>query len=387
MSNKAIHVLIIPSWYPQSPSDIGGSFFREQALALQKRGLKVGVISPVVRSLRDPIAYRTKFGMRYEHDNGLPTYRYNSINIAPRLPALAEYLWVMWGMKLFNEYIKEHGLPDVMHVHALDKAGFLAYKISQRYNIPYVVTEHSTVFARNIISLKKIRRLNKVVWSASGLFAVSKPFSIMLESIFGGSNWIYLPNIVSDIFFDSIKNNKKDSDLYTFINICMLTEKKKVDNLILAFKKLSDKYSNVHLKIGGDGGCRQSLELLVDQLALRDKVEFLGALSRIGVLENLQNSDAFVLSSEYETFGVVLIEALATGIPVISTKSGGPESIITSEVGVLVDKNSIQTLFDGMEYVYTNRHKFTSNIIKQYCKDNFSEDVIVNKLMEIYQGI
>ncbi|EJG2187661.1 glycosyltransferase [Citrobacter freundii] len=387
MSLKPLHVLIIPSWYPLSPSDIGGSFFREQALALKKRGVKVGVISPCVRSLRSAKVFQQPFGLHTDIDEGIPTFRYHAINVIPRMEKLFEKMWVMLGMKLFLEYKKVYGLPDIMHVHSLDRAGFLAYAISKKYNIPYIVTEHSTAFARSLISQSKKKRLLSVVSSASKQLAVSQPFSELLNSTFPNSNWIYLPNIVSDKFLLASEAKDKIDSIFTFINICMLTEKKRVENLIKAFSLLSEKYNNIQLKIGGDGVCRNDLEELAIELNIDNKIKFLGALTRDEVFIQINQADAFVLSSEYETFGVVLIEALALGKPVVATRCGGPESIVTDEVGVLVEKNSVPALCNGMEMIYTNRENLDANKIRTYCQKNFSEDAVTDKLLHIYQNI
>ncbi len=387
ISSKRIHVLIIPSWYPQSPSDIGGSFFREQALALKKRGLYVGVISPCMRSLRDPENFSKPFGLRRENDEGMPTLRYHFINFTPRMELISEKIWVMWGMKLFLEYKRKYGLPDIIHVHSLDKAAFLAFRILKRFNIPYIITEHSSIFARDLISLDKKKRLHKVVMAAEVRFAVSQPFTQLLNNVFHNSSWEYIPNVVSDDFLKPSIEVKANKEIYSFINVCFLTKNKKVDNLIKAFCLLTKKYQNLRLKIGGDGICRQGLEALALELNIFDKIEFLGKLTRDEVFTHIQQADAFVLSSEYETFGVVLIEALALGKPVVATRCGGPESIVKDEVGVLVEKNSVQALCDGMELIYKKRASFNARDIQSYCRDNFSEDAVTSKLSTRYRDI
>ena len=95
-------------------------------------------------------------------------------------------------------------------------------------------------------------------------------------------------------------------------------------------------------------------------------------------------SNAFVLSSEYETFGVVLVEALALGKPVIATKCGGPESIVTPEVGYLISKNSEKEMTDALLKLYQNWNKFNSLQIRQYCLENFSEKAVIGELTKIY---
>ena len=104
------------------------------------------------------------------------------------------------------------------------------------------------------------------------------------------------------------------------------------------------------------------------------------------VLQALQNSDAFVLSSEYETFGVVLIEAMSCGLPVISTKCGGPESIIINDkLGLLVEKNNVNALSNGMNDILNK--KYDSQDIREYVIGSFSQIAIANKLKVVYKEI
>lgn len=387
MSKNKPHILIIPSWYPKHPKDIGGSFFREQALALSKKGFKVGVIYPQIRSAKDIQGIFTKpYGSEIQNDLGLITYRWHSPNFFPKLTKLQQFIWISLGMKLFKRYIKENGLPDLIHVHSLLNGGLLAYEIYKKYNIPYIVTEHSSAFIRGFITKKDYKHLSPVVNDADYCLAVSLTFKNFLNQVFHTKKWKYLPNIVSDKFL-SQKLVHRDNLCFTFLAICGLNKNKRIDLLLKAFSNILKTSPALHLKIGGDGPERQHLESLAEQLNIKDKISFLGMLSRDAVLNEMQQADAFVLSSEFETFGVVLIEALALGKPVIATKCGGPESIITPEVGYLVENGSLDGLTDAMLKLYDNRENFNSQKIRDYCQQNFSEEAVTEKLSHIYQQV
>lgn len=157
--------------------------------------------------------------------------------------------------------------------------------------------------------------------------------------------------------------------------------------LIKAFAKAFKGNSSVKLKIGGDGEEKANLLELVRALNVEDQVFFLGQLTREQVKEEISSADAFVLSSKYETFGVVLIEALALGKPVIATKCGGPESIVTPEVGYLVENNSEEELSKAMLELIANKSKFNPENIRAYCLDNFSEEAVVAKLGKVYESV
>lgn len=91
------------------------------------------------------------------------------------------------------------------------------------------------------------------------------------------------------------------------------------------FARVLEQYPDLLLEIGGDGPEKTKLEELVTKLGINKNIKFLGQLTRDEVKNKMnEESSAFVLSSEYETFGVVVVEALALGKPVIATKCGGP---------------------------------------------------------------
>lgn len=382
-SNK-LHVLIIPSWYPRFKGDVGGSFFREQGLALHKAGANVGVVFPQINSLKSLKGLTKLRGIEVSNDEGLKTYRYHFINITPGLDVLTQKRRLSVGMKLFEKYIKDNGMPDIIHAHSLSNAGLLAKKIYNEYAIPYVVTEHFSGFLRNAVSNDVLAKLKPVVESASKCIAVSHSFKDSLNRQFVTDKWSYLPNVVSEKFFQQPLNATTASNDFTFLSVCFLNANKKIDILLRAFSIVCEQLDNVKLQIGGDGPEKAKLESLVINLNLSDKVNFLGSLERDAVVRTMSSCNALVSASEFETFGVVIVEALALGKPVIATKCGGPESIITANVGYLVDVNSPNSLAEAMLLMYANKDNFDSKAIRSYCREEFSEESVVNRLICTY---
>lgn len=382
--NRNLHILIIPSWYPRFDGDIGGSFFREQALALQKSGHQIGVIYPQFRSIKDVKGiYSKPYGVKYINDNGLQTFKYHHLSASK----FQQKRWINTGLKLFKQYTKKFGFPDIIHVHSLRNAGYVALEINSRYNIPFVITEHSSSFARGLVSQHDIQNLTKVVQASSYNIAVSNNFCDLLNDTFNANIWNYIPNIVNNDFssFDISYDYSKDKFIY--LTICFLTETKGIDNLVRAFSLIHDKAPKATLRIGGDGIERENLEKLVKDLHLENKVIFLGNLSREKVKTEMARSSIFLLPSRYETFGVVLVEALALGRPVIATKCGGPESIVVDKVGSLVEVDDIKELSEAMLDAYINYDEYSSEDIRQYCIDNFSEKAVTTKLTDIYHSV
>ncbi len=94
-----------------------------------------------------------------------------------------------------------------------------------------------------------------------------------------------------------------------------------------------------------------------------------------------------VLPSVKETFGSVLIEAMAAGKPVLATKCGGPDEFVIKDVGILVEKKSEEALEKGLIYIIENYEKFNSYNIRKYAVENYSYEAIGNQLIDLYNSI
>lgn len=387
-----MHVLIIPSWYPAMSGDIGGSFFREQAQALSRAGCRVGVIYPQLRSMRQ---WRSglfgRYGIAVEDDDGVNTLRYHDMSWFPKMPALRARYWMWRGRRLYAEYVKNFGTPDIIHAHSLLCAGCLAHDLMKKKEIPYVVTEHSSAYGRGLVGQRLARMAGRAVQGAARTFAVSRAMCQLLEHRFDGTDahWQPMPNIVSEQFLHVplSKAEHKDGVEIVFLHVSMLDTKKAVDNLIRAFSQAFVGDERVRLKIGGDGPGREKLEALAKELGASQSIQFLGSLTRQAVVREMAACDVFVLSSHHEPFGVVLIEALAVGKPVIATRSGGPESIVREQDGVLVPVNDVAGLGKAMSHMRKNHLDYSAPVIREGCRSRFSSEAVNRRLINEYRDV
>ena len=154
--------------------------------------------------------------------------------------------------------------------------------------------------------------------------------------------------------------------------------------LIKAFAKVNKNHSETRLVILGGGAEMNNLKQLVKVLNLSEKVTLFGYASRNKVKEFMQLSDCFVLPSIVETFGVVLIEAMACGVPVLASKCGGPESIVTKETGFLFENNE-EALLSAMKHLY--KSNYSSEKIRKYTIERYSEFAVAKQISNIYNSI
>ncbi|MFT5258920.1 MAG: glycosyltransferase involved in cell wall biosynthesis [Saprospiraceae bacterium] len=389
-SIRNLHILIIPSWYPANPTDLNGCFFREQSLSLKKHGHEVGVIDVKLRLPRSwRLLFNGFFGSVTEVDEGLLTYRFCGFDWFRRSPRLRRWLWLRYGMKVVEQYLAEQGKPDVIHAHATFHGGELAKSVSQKFAIPFVIAEHSSAFARGQVSKQKIEIARDVATSAIRRFAVSGKFCNLLELLFDDAlPWEEMPNMVEQRFIDSeLSEQDWTIEPFIFLTVALLTENKSVHNLVSAFARAFGDNPNVILRIGGDGKELTRLEKLAFELNVTDRVVFLGKLSRNQVCEEMSNSSVFVLPSSYETFGVVVIEALALGRPVIATRCGGPESIVRKQDGLLVPINDVPALAAAMVKMRSGNFVYDAEEIRAACIERFSGSTIAKRLTNVYSEV
>ena len=378
-----MHILILPSWYVNSYNSLSGIFFKEQAEALAKYNNKVGVIAIQEIGIRQILKQKKiDFGSRVVIENDVVTYSIQYPGI-PKLETIRRKIKEIIFKNIFNNYVKENGLPEIVHLHSF-MAGELAIWIKENYRIPYVVTEHFSGFLRNLISLKDLEKAKKVFKKSDCNIAVSKQFSLLLENKFN-LTFEYVPNSVNIDFFNLQESIQKDT--YAFINIAFLDRNKNQDMLIKAFTKAFKNKVKINLIIVGDGPEYSNLDSLIKELNMENQISLYGRANRDEVKTLLQKSDVFVLSSQYETFGVVVIEAMACGLPVVATKCGGPESIIESDkVGLLSGISEIE-LSEKLKELYNNRLSYDKKNIRKYIEENFSQEAIVRKLELIYERV
>lgn len=385
-----MHVLIIPSWYPETPEDVDGIFFRLQAQALQRSGLKIGVTAPVFRSMRGKPASVVNggYGIRSYTEENIPTYVYKSMYFFPRLPYLDRRRWVGAGWKLFKRYVRDHGTPDIIHAHSMNHAGILAQQIHEKTGIPFVLTEHSSTYARKLIRNWQRPAMLRSAQQCSARIAVSKDFCRLLETEYGGLDWQYIPNSLSPAFIRPVDlaNKPKNAD-FTFCSVAHLNYNKGFDILLPAFAEALKTHPDLKLKIGGTGLIASQLHNLAAELGLENSVEFLGGLQNDQVLDLMFRSDAFVLASRNETFGVVFIEALSQGLPVAATRCGGPQTIINENNGILVPVGDVQALAGALVSLYENRGRYDAQTLRADCLSEFGEEAVVRQITAVYKTI
>lgn len=343
-----------------------------------------------MKSLRALVGLPQKAGFPYfENDAGMPTYRKEVLAALPRMPYGNYWLFTRVAHKLMADYVREHGKPDIIHAHSAILGGAAAVKLGQEWNIPVVLTEHSSAFARNIYMRWQLRLASDAAKAASSCIAVSPALGDLLGKELAASDvaWKWIPNVVADRFGKPDCSDLVDRPV-RYLSLALMTENKGQKDLLRAFQQAVGKgVVEGELWLAGNGPIRSELEQLANELGIADRVRFPGLIPPSEVPALLKEVDVMVISSHYETFGVAAAEALMAGLPVIATRCGGPECIVTEGDGLLVPTKQPAALAEAMVQVSRNINSYDPEEIASRARDRFSGKAVAEQLTKVYNEV
>lgn len=216
---------------------------------------------------------------------------------------------------------------------------------------------------------------------------VSNVLKISLESI-QEANFFIINNVVDTDFFKP-PSKKANNRVNQIIHVSLLRDShKNISGIIQAVGFLRKVRTDFELHIVGEGLDKETLIQLSNQIQGIEKyIFFHGKVTDETLLSIYQNADLFILNSNFETFGCVLIEAISCGVPVISTRCGGPDGIVTQETGVLINIGDMEQLVEAINNILDNKDKYNSNIMHSYAVDNYGYINVGKTFMNIYEEI
>jgi len=283
-------------------------------------------------------------------------------------------------MKMYNIYSAINGKPDIIHAKCTMWGAILARAISKRKEIPYIVTTGASIFARGIAGPRECGTATEALRAADRLLSVSGTLAEDLDRILKvpSSSFTTVPNMIDVEKFPY--SPLPDNDQFVFGYMANLVADKGHDTLLRAFTRVP----GCKLFLAGGGPLRAELELSARVLGVDDRVTFLGEIPRAEAHTFFQDIDAFVHPSRYETFGIVLVEALATGRPVVATRCGGPNEIVRDGDGILVDVDDVDGLATAM--IEIMEIELDREAMRSGVEDRYSKKAVRNKLLEIYNS-
>lgn len=364
-------VVFLARWYPHKYDPMFGLFVQRHAEAAALHNeVSVIYVHPDEQA-------KSKYDIERSKENGVDTIRIyykkkGRINSAIRFYKACEK-----GLELTGE-------PDLIHVHVLTRMGVIAYLHKRKHKTPYIITEHwSRYLPGNDFSgvLRKIMT-KKVVSHAAMVTTASDKLATAMQS-HGLSHPCYrtLPNVVDvDLFKPIVHHN----DIPKIVHVsCFEDKSKNISGLLEALGLMKERGVEYHAILIGEGMDLEALKQKSATLELTDRVRFTGLLQGPALAEEVATGDFFVLSSHYETGGIVLLEAMACGLPVVATRVGGLPEIVNEQNGILVAPNDVQALVEAMEKVCKTYDNYDSDLLRKHVVQHYSYET-VGKLMNAW---
>ena len=381
-------ILIVSLFYPHEGSPVSGIFIQDQAQVLSA-DYSVAVLVPHLLGLRDLArrkpASRSQAGRRDE------TIHWEGMFAPAKLPHfLRARMYRRLVRRGFSKILSIWGKPDILHAHIVFPAGYLAAELGKACGVPVVLTEHTGPFSVHLRFPFQRRAVRETLHQVDKILAVSPALRQQMHVFEPNIGIEILGNVVRTRFFQPKEENhgKLQYSERIFLSVALMNKGKGIDYLLRSARILLNRGVNsFRLLIGGSGPDLLNLKKLCSKLELNRHCHFLGMLTRPEVREWMQKADVFVLPSLAETFGVAAGEAMACGKPVLSTRCGGPEFILTAETGILVPVADPVAMADAMEKFISERVVFDPQAIRESVVARFGERAFLRNISEVYDQL
>jgi L-malate glycosyltransferase len=369
-------ILVLTHSYPELNLKWRGVFVQEQVKALSKVHEVFVVYFKVDYSHFAPFSNYT---FLKKQSGRITEYE---VTISKSFPVITQAKYLSNTYRFIEKEILTQEMIDIIHCHFSYPAGFLGTIIQKRKKIPCIITEHTWIkkYFRSRIHKQCVLYALK---NSSGVISVSIALKDDI-ALFCRRNVYVIPNVIEvDKFYLSEKQDHET------LNIGILggmgNYRKGLDILIKSVSLLKDMDLMVH--IGGDGILLEKFKKLAKESGVFEKCKFYGEILTEDIPGFYSRLDVFVLASRDETFGVVVVEAMASGLPVIATDCGGPKEIITRDTGLLVEKENPAELARAIKYISENLHLYNRDSIRKYTEEKFGQMSFVESVTHFYQDV
>jgi glycosyltransferase involved in cell wall biosynthesis len=268
---------------------------------------------------------------------------------------------------------------DIIHSHGIFPDAYVAIKIGEKFSIPVVCHFHDSYFNR--INEKYSRYVKEIIEKASKIIVVSEfQKQTVLNEYPNANNITKIYNGIDGSRFNNLSSGVQKS---RFIFIGNLIDVKGLDILIKAICELPE--IKLELDVYGQGQNNNLYKKMIEECNLSDKIRFKGTIENEQLPNVLQNYTGLILPSRYETFGIVLIEAMASGLFIIASDVGAiPEIVTCEEYGLLFKSGSAESLKSAI--IKSLSINWDRQNISEYGK-SFDISITSNKINKLYENL
>jgi glycosyltransferase involved in cell wall biosynthesis len=381
--------LWLVSWYPSRLAPLNGDFIKRHAEAVS---LYTDV--QVIYVIRDRLGTATRGTLVEVREKGslqetLIYYYFPANRISFLDKAISEFKYRRHYKKAVKEFFQSSGKPDIVHVHVSLKAAPIAIWIKKKYKIDYILSEHWTGFLPEGSAEYRqlpyyLRKLSRdVLKKATAVSTVSQYLADQLKRISDGPSYRVIPNVVDTSIFHFAPTCRKGAA--RFLHISTLGYQKNLDDILQAFAMLKQKNSNFYLDIFGPQNDR--LIQFAASLGLKNCVSFHLEVSQEQLVPFMHGADALILYSRYESFGCVIIEANACGLPVIVSDIAVMHENVSTVNGVFAESENHIALFQKLLFFIEHRNAFDRRRIASIAAEKYNYRKVGAQFIEWYFNV
>lgn len=383
------NILWLASWYPTPLSPLDGDFIQRHARAASLLN-NITVIFIKKDDNRNITKNIKKETTRTGNLTEIIIYYHplkTGIRILDRLLSRSKYNRIY--QDILKEYFNENNKPALVHVHVALNVARQALWLNKKYAIPIIVSEHWTGYlpeaTPNLDNYNPLYKkwLYQIFNKASAVTVVSKVLGEALSKRFKNTYTI-IPNVVDTTVFFPVE--KIPTPLTDFIHVSLLNHQKNVSGIVEACSLVKDLGHNFQLTIYGPRNIE--LEQLVISKDLYEHIILKKEVPQAELAKDMQRSDALILYSRYETFGCVVIEANACGIPaILSDLPVFREYILENKTGIFAIPGEPRSLSAAMIQFIQHKNSFVKAEISEHTKSKFSFETVAQQFDTLYKGL
>ena len=292
--------------------------------------------------------------------------------------------------RAFKLYKKQNGKPDIVHLNILFPVGIIALIFKKIYGLPYVISENWTGYLpSNYVQqgffVKWISRM--IARNAAALLPVSHDLEKAMINHGFRNTYLIVPNVTDTQYFN-VPQQAKSIEKKIMLHVSSLKEEhKNITGILNVVKQLSTLRQDFVLHIVGDGDATPHKKYASELNLINEFVFFYDAMTPPQIADKMKHSDFFVLFSNYENLPCVIVEALAAGLPVVSSTAGGVPEHITEDKGTLVAPKDEKALYEACNKMLDKCSTFDKRYLHKYAVGNFSYESVGQQLTDIYNNI
>ena len=412
MNKERKHIVFLARWYPHRYDPMFGLFVQRHAESAalfnditviycqqttdngQQTGRDVST-TPIInkQDVDDASDNKSKFEIIRTLENNVDTIRVYYKKPKNKILSLIRFYRAnMKALKLCKK-------PDLIHVHILTRLGVVAWIQKLLHKTPYIITEHWSRYLPGNDFGGFLRKMftKIVVRNAETVTTVTENLAIAMKSHgLKNDNYVVLPNVVNlDMFHITPKCTDAINRVHTnrvhtnrvpkIIHIsCFEDKSKNISGLLESLKIIEEKGIDFQCTLIGEGMDLELMKEKAKNLQLINKVSFTGLMEGQKLADELSSGDFLVLSSNYENMPVVILEALASGLPVVSTNVGGIKEMIDDTKGILVEPRNQEALAEAMIKMIETHKNYDANYLRNSVIEKYGYESVGRFLSGLY---